>query len=204
MAETAADTQHEIGELRGDMNAVLDEVEHRLRGGLRGVASVETRITSRRARDGIVQRARENLPVLGLLAGAAVSATAYAGYVLLERLRERQRPRHRIKRGLEHVRTNLGAGVQNARRKAVRVQQRGLLVRLDPQDGGYLRVSDARVGAVPHKRRMQTTMVKKLFWAGLVSVSMTLGSVLARRLADSVWRATVHEEPPENARNATA
>jgi hypothetical protein len=25
---------------------------------------------------------------------------------------------------------------------------------------------------------------------------MALGSVLARRVADTVWRATVHEEPP--------
>src|SRR5215471_20984947 len=34
MGETAAHTQPEIGELRGDMDATLDEVEGRLRGGL--------------------------------------------------------------------------------------------------------------------------------------------------------------------------
>jgi hypothetical protein len=193
MAATAADTQHEIGQLRGDMNAVLDEVERRLRGGLRGVASAETRITGRRTRQAIVERARDNPPVLGVVAAATVSATAYAGYVLVARLRERRRPQNRLKRGLSRVR----AGLE-------RVHQGGLLVRLDAQDGGYLRVSDARVGGVPRSRRKETTMLKKLFWAGLVSVLMTVGSVLARRVADGVWRATIHEAPPENARNATA
>jgi hypothetical protein len=204
MAATTADTQHQIGQLRGDMNAVLDEVEHRLRGGLRGVASAETRLTSRRAREGLVQGVRKHAPVAGVVAATAVSAAAYGGYALFARLRERRRPQLRLKRSLGQFRAGLGAGVQNVQRHAERVQRRGLLLRLEPQDGGYVRVSEARIGGVPHNRRKQTTLVKKLFWAGLVSVLMTLGSVLARRVADGVWRATIHEAPPEHARNAAA
>ena len=39
-------------------------------------------------------------------------------------------------------------------------------------------------------------MIKKFIWAAFLSIFMAVGSVLARRVADSLWRAMVHEEPP--------
>jgi hypothetical protein len=39
-------------------------------------------------------------------------------------------------------------------------------------------------------------VIKKFIWAALLSIFMALGSVLARRVAEQVWQATVHEEPP--------
>jgi hypothetical protein len=72
---------------------------------------------------------------------------------------------------------------------------RGILLKLEPQQGGYVRLSDARLEP-PKKKRGQSTVIKKLIWAGLLSVFMAVGSVLARRVADSVWRAMVHEDPP--------
>jgi hypothetical protein len=39
-------------------------------------------------------------------------------------------------------------------------------------------------------------VIKKLVWAGLLSVFMAVFSVLARRVAGGVWRATLREDPP--------
>ena len=71
----------------------------------------------------------------------------------------------------------------------------GVLLKLEPEDGGYMRVSEARLEP-PKKKRGQSTVIKKLVWAVLLSVFMAVGSVAARRVADTVWRAMVHEEPP--------
>jgi hypothetical protein len=38
--------------------------------------------------------------------------------------------------------------------------------------------------------------VKKLMWAGLVSGTMAVGAVAARRASAGVWRVVMHEEPP--------
>jgi hypothetical protein len=38
--------------------------------------------------------------------------------------------------------------------------------------------------------------VKKVMWAGLVSGSMALGAVAARRASAEIWRGLLHEEPP--------
>jgi len=72
----------------------------------------------------------------------------------------------------------------------------GVLLKLEPEDGGYVRVSDARLEPPANKKRGRSPVIKKFIWAALLSIFMALGSVLARRLADTVWRATVHEEPP--------
>ena len=47
-------------------------------------------------------------------------------------------------------------------------------------------------------------MIKKLVWAGLLSIFMAVGSVLARRIADVVWRAMVREDPPTEKSKAAA
>lgn len=204
MGETAADTQREIGQLRTDMNAALDELEMRLRGGIRGVASVETRITRLRVRDELARRARENSTLLGVAMAAAGGAAAYAACELVAGLRERQKPQRQMERRLSQLRVSLNDRVLNVKRDAERARQRGLLLKLEPRRGGYVRVSDARPAVMPRSRREQTAMIKKLLWAGLVSVLMAVGSAVARRVADRVWRAALHEAPPEQAGEVAA
>jgi len=38
--------------------------------------------------------------------------------------------------------------------------------------------------------------VKKLLWAGVVSGSMAVGTIAARRASAEIWRGIFHEDPP--------
>jgi hypothetical protein len=200
MGETPADTEREINRLRGDMTAALEEVERRMGGGLGRAAVAETRLGSVRAGEDVVKRARRNPTLLGVVGVVAAGAVAYGAYALINGQRERQKPQNRLKRGVKQVREELserlGESVEESRRQIERVLPHGVLLKLEPEGGGYVRVSDARLEPPPNKKRGQSTVIKKLVWAALLSIFMALGSVLARRVADSVWRATVHEEPP--------
>ena len=204
MGETPADTERQITHLRGDMTAALEELERRLRGGLRTVATTEARITSVRATEGAVERARANPTLLGVAGVVAAGAVAYGVFALVNSRRQRNTPQNRLKRGVKQVRGELS---ETAERVAERLEQSrrqlergllpsGVLVKLEPEDGGYMRVSDARLEPPANKKRGRSPVIKKFIWAALLSIFMALGSVLARRLADSVWRATVREEPP--------
>jgi hypothetical protein len=199
MAATPADTQREIARLRGDADAALDEIQRRLRRGLRSVATAEARITSTRAREDVVNRARENPTLLGVAGVVAAGSVAYGAYALVSGMRERNRPQNRIRRRAENVRDEVSGRVserfENTRRQLEQMRERGILVKLDPADSGYMRLTDARLQP-PSKKRGQQRVIKKLVWAGLLSVFMALGSVLARRVADTVWRSMVHEDPP--------
>ena len=198
MGATPEDTQRQISQLRGDMSAALDEVERRLRGGLRGVAAAEARITSVRTTQDVVAQARDNPTALGIAGVVAAGAVAYGAYALISGMRARNNPRNRLRRGVKHVRGEVSGRVSSAE-SAVRQLERGLvrsvLLKLEPEDGGYVRVSDARLEP-PNKKRGQSKVIKRLIWAALLSIFMALASVLARRVADTVWRAMVHEEPP--------
>ncbi len=163
MGTTPADTEREITHLRGDMTAALDEVERRLRGGLRGVAGAEARITSTRARDDITHRARI---------------------------------RRRVKDVREEFRGRVEEGVEASRRRLERAKPSSLLVKLEPADAGLMRLTEAHLEGPVNKSKGRQDVIKKLVWAGLLSVFMAVGSVLARRVAGGVWHATVHEEPP--------
>ena len=114
-------------------------------------------------------------------------------------LRERQKPQNRLKRGVSQVRAELSErvseGVESSRRQLERSLRHGILLKLEPEDGGYVRVSDARLEA-PQKKRGPSPVIKKFVWAGFLSIFMAVGSVLARRIADSAWRAMVREDPP--------
>jgi hypothetical protein len=204
MGETPADTEREIKHLRGDMTAALEEIEGRLRGGLRSVATTEARITSVRATEDAVERARQNPTLLGVAGVVAAGAVAYGVYALINGRRERNKPQNRLKRGVKQVRGELS---ETAERVAERLEQSrhqlergllpsGVLLKLEPEDGGYVRVADARLEPPANKKRGRSPVIKKFIWAALLSIFMALGAVLARRLADTVWRATVHEEPP--------
>jgi hypothetical protein len=205
MGATPADTEREITRLRGDMTAAIEEIERRVRAGLRGVAKAEARLTSARTRHEAVESARDNPTLLGVAGVVAAGAVAYGAYALVHNMRERRKPQNRLKRGVQNVRDELserverlGEGVEGSRRQIESAWQRGLLLKLDPEDGGYVRVSDARLEPLNKKakKRGQSTVIKKFIWAALLSVFMAVGSVLARRVADTAWRAMLREDPP--------
>ena len=201
MGATPEDTQREIGRLRGDMSAAVAEFERRLRGGFKGVALPEARITTVRAGEDAVARARQNPTLLGVAGVVAVGVVAYGAYAVVQGLRERNKPQNRFKREIGHVRAELServsGGVESSRRQIERALPRGVLLKLEPERGGYMRVSDARLEpSETTKKRGQSVVIKRFFWAAFLSVFLAVGSVLARRLADTAWRAMVREEPP--------
>lgn len=202
MGAKPEDTQREIDRLRGDMTAAVEEVERRLRGGLRGIATAEARVTTARAGEDVVARARENPTLLGVAGVVVAGAVAYGAYAAIHGLRERRKPQNRLKRGVSQVRAELtervSEGVQTSRRQLERALPQGVLLKLEPEDGGYVRVSEARLEppAEIRKKRGQSKVIKKFVWAAFLSVFMAVGSVLARRVADTAWRAMVREDPP--------
>ena len=198
MGAKPEDTERQITQLRGDMSAALEEVERRLRGGLRGVATAEARISGVRAGQDVMAQARENPTALGIAGVVAAGAVAYGAYALVSGLRARNAPRNRLRRGVKQVRGEVServSGAEGALRQLERSLVRSVLLKLEPEHGGYVRVSDARLEP-PNKKRGQSKVIKRLIWAALLSIFMALASVLARRVADTVWRAMVHEEPP--------
>jgi hypothetical protein len=198
MGAKPEDTERQITQLRGDMSAALEEVERRLRGGLRGVATAEARISGVRAGQDVMAQARENPTALGIAGVVAAGAVAYGAYALVSGLRARNAPRNRLRRGVKQVRGEVServSGAEGALRQLERSLVQSVLLKLEPEDGGYVRVSDARLEP-PNKKRGQSKVIKRLIWAALLSIFMALASVLARRVADTVWRAMVHEEPP--------
>jgi hypothetical protein len=196
MGANPADTQREITRLRGDMTAAIDEVQRRVRGGFSGVASSEARISTARA-------AENNPTLLGVAGVVVVGAVAYGAYALVRGTRQRNKPRERLKQGVEELSERVTEGVERAKRELERSLPQGILLKLEPEDGGYMRVSDARLEP-PKKKRGQSTVIKKLVWGVLLSIFMAVGSVMARRVADTVWRAMVHEEPPTEKSKSTS
>jgi hypothetical protein len=176
MGETPADTEREINQLRGDMTAALNEVERRLRGGARGIATSEARIGAGRAVD--------NPTLIGVAGVVAVGAVAYGAYALIRGLRERQKPRNRLQRGVEQAREEISEVAERAARSLLEPAQK----KLEPS----------------HKKRGRSPVIKKFVWAALLSIFMAVGSVVARRVADAVWRAVVHEEPPTSKSKAAS
>ena len=201
MGATPEDTEREITHLRGDMSAAIEEVERRFRGGVRGAASTEARISGMRAGQDAVTRVRSNPTLLGVAGVVAAGAVAYGAYALINGMRERRKPQNRLRRGVSQMREELSErvqeGVETSRRQIERALPRGVLLKLEPEDGGYMRVSDARLEPPDlHKKRGQSKVIKKFVWAAFLSVFMAVASVLARRVADTAWRAMVHEDPP--------
>ena len=201
MGATPEETEREIVRLRRDMSAAVEEFERRLRGGLRGIASSEARISGGRASGEAIERARENPTLLGVAGVIAAGAVAYGVYALISNRREQQRPQNRLKRGVEQVRAELSEriseGVESSRHQLERAFPQGILLKLEPESGGYMRVSDAKLEpSAISKQRGQAVVIKRFVWAGFLSVFLAVGAVLARRLADTAWRAMVHEEPP--------
>ena len=77
-------------------------------------------------------------------------------------------------------------------------QVRGSLNRVSDNFRGLTQQVDgtrSNVKLVPV--REEPSMVKRLLWVGVASVMTTLGSMLFKRMTASVWRSTMHEEPPK-------
>src|SRR5579864_2088654 len=103
MGAKPEDTEREIVRLRSDMSAAVGEVERRFRGGLRGVATTEARVSTMRAGEDALERARQNPTFVGVAGMVAVGAVAYGAYALINGLRERNKPQNRLKRGVSQV-----------------------------------------------------------------------------------------------------
>jgi hypothetical protein len=185
------------------MSAAIAEVERRVRGGVRGVTTAEARVTSTRTREELATKARENPSILGVAGVVAVAAVGYGVYAAVNGLRQRQKPQNRLRRRVETVRGRAEKRVGESRKRLEEVRQRGVLVRLEPAESGYMRLTDARL-ELKDKKRGQKTVIKKLAWAGLLSIFMAVSSVLARRVAMQLWRAAIHEDPPTEKSKASS
>jgi hypothetical protein len=210
MAATTTDTQREISELRADTSAALEELLRRLRGGFSGIAGAEARVAGVRAGEGLAERVeelgkrlRDNPPFVAGSGAVALGALGYAAYSLVNRWRENRQPQSRLKRRVMDISRELGSlwgvslrQVGAARRQLGDKQHRDLLLKIQPEQGGYLRVTDARLDLPMTKARWRKAVVKNLMWAGMVSLFTAVAGVMARRVAAGVWRATLREEPP--------
>jgi hypothetical protein len=192
------------------MSAAVEEVERRFRSGLRGAATTEARISSARAGEDATERARQNPTLLGVAGVVAAGAVAYGAFALINGMRRARKPQNRLKRGVGQVRAELSErvteGVESSLRQLERALPHGVLVKLEPEEGGYMRISEARLEPPleKNKKRGQSTVIKKFVWAAFLSIFMAVGSVLARRIADAAWRAMVREEPPTEKSKASA
>jgi len=181
------------------MTAALDELRRRVGGGVRGIAGAEARISTTRAQQQLTEQARDNPTLLGVAGVVIVGAVAYSIYAAIRNARERNKHRSRLKRGVKQARKRLEEGVEVSRRQLERqlerARPRGVLLKVEPENSGYMRVTEARLD-VPTKDKGRSDVIKKLLWAAFLSIFMAAGSVLARRAAGSVWKATVREDPP--------
>ncbi len=200
MGATPADTEREIGRLRGDMTDALAELQRRLEGGVRGIAGAEARISTARTQRQLTAQARDNPTLLGVAGVVVVGAIGYGIYAAVKRSREQAKPQNRLKRGVAELTERVEGGVELSRRQLERqierAKPRGLLLKVEPEDGGYMRVTDARLDVPAAKNKGRQDVIKKLLWAGFLSVFMAVSSVLARRVAGTVWKVTVREDPP--------
>jgi len=182
------------------MTDALAELQRRLKGGVRGIAGAEARISTARTQRQLTAQARDNPTLLGVAGVVVVGAIGYGIYAAVKRSREQGKPQNRLKRGVAELTERVEGGVELSRRQLERqierAKPRGLLLKVEPEDGGYMRVTDARLDVPAVKNKGRQDVIKKLLWAGFLSVFMAVSSVLARRVAGTVWKVTVREDPP--------
>jgi hypothetical protein len=174
------------------MKAALAELERRVASGWRGVAGAEARISATRTPRQLTEQARDNPTLLGVAGVVVVGAIGYGIFAAVRGARERDKPQNRLKRGVQRVEESVEHSRRQLERQIERARPHGLLLRVEPADDGYLRVTDARLA----RDKGQQEVIKKFLWAGFLSVCMAVGAVLARRVAGTVWKATVREDPP--------
>ncbi len=194
MGATAENTQREIGGLRDDMTATIDEIERRLRGGVKSVAATDARVKGRRtgedAAEAVTVAVNDNQSLVAVGGAVAATAAGYATFAALDGWRAGQDPATRLRHGVGGVRGAVGTRLEDLRKG-------GVLLKLDPEKQGYVRVTDARLGTASIPRKDNLAVVKKLVWALMMAVFTALGSVVAKRGAAAVWQASTHEDPPD-------
>jgi hypothetical protein len=197
MGAKPEDTEREIGHLRQDADSAVTELLKRFGGGASGLAGGELRASSAQAAQQLRQSAASNPSVLGVAGAVAVGVVGFLAYRAYDGWRESRKPQNRLKTRVEDVRDELEERVGQTRDRLRKMGRRDLYLKTEPDKTGYLRVTDVRVdspGAEAQKERL--TVLKKLLWAGMLSVFMAVSSVLARRAAGALWQASVGELPP--------
>lgn len=192
MGAGSEDTQREIGTLRSDMSAALAELRGRVGSGPARLAAADARVSAQRS----VQQVRENPSAL-LAGGALVMGLAgFTAYAAVNRWRESRKPQNRVRARAHDLRSDVEDWLGQSRERVDRARHEDLLVKLQPEHGGYVRVADARLGSAGSRQRKTNDVVKKLIWAVLLSLFTAVASVVARRAAAQVWQSTVGEKPP--------
>lgn len=205
MGSTAADTQREIGELRSDATAALGELRARLAGGAATVARAEARITSVRTRAQATAQVRERPIVAVAAGGVALAVLGVAAFAAYQRGQERKKPRNVLKRRVRGARGELESRlegplgrIEDLRKRAEEARERGLLLKVEREGDGYLRVLDARLDMPNTSEGKRQEVLKNVVWAALLAIMMAASGVVGRRLATSVWRTMLREDPPSD------
>lgn len=204
MGSDVEDSGRRISALRGDVSDAIAELQDRIRGSASPGDLAGARGAGAQAGQQLGGRVREK-PQLAAVAGmVAVGAAGYGLYALADRWRESRLPQNRLKRRVGGVRTGVESGVRSrvteSRRRVEKAKKTarnaGLLLKLDPQGKGYVRVTDAKLD-IPNRKKDASNVLKKLIWAVFLSALTAGASVLAKRLAGQLWQSTMHEEPPD-------
>ncbi len=198
MAAKPEDTQHQIEGLRADATATVDELQRRLRGGVQGVAGGDARAVTLRAREELVGRTSAQPGLLAVAGTVVIAAVGYGIYALVDRRRQSQKPQNRLRRRVRETGEDVKERVEETRQQVERARRRGLVLKVGGEDESGVEITDAKgrpLGA-GKKKGSRGNVLKKLIWAAMLSIFMAGASVLARRAAGGVWRATLREEPP--------
>jgi hypothetical protein len=96
----------------------------------------------------------------------------------------------------QDLRGDLEDWLNQSRERVDRARHQDLLVKLQSDKGGYMRLTDARLEQAGKRKRKTNDVLKKVVWAALLAVFTAVAGVLARRVAAQVWQSMVGEEPP--------
>jgi hypothetical protein len=204
VGQTAQDTQREVTALRADLSSVVDELMRRTSGGPTSIATTDAKVRGAqlgqdvRTRVERVSRKRPEAIVVGV--GAASMAIAYS---IASAIQRRNRPEEKLKRGVAQARERAESQIEDlaeqAREVASRIREtgkRGVLLKVESEKSGELRVKKARLDVPSSKEGAGNELLKKLLWAGVLSLFLAVAGVTARRAAGAVWKMTLNEDPP--------
>jgi hypothetical protein len=170
---TAADTKREIEEIRNDVSSAVGEMQRRV------VRAVSPRT--------YLEFAQENPAAI---VGVGLTALSIAGVVVARSLAESRRqnqPAARLQGSVMGAAEQVSEGVQQA---WAAVPSLPVEVRVGTRDANGSNRNEATVSG------SDSSMLKRMLWAGLVAVMMAGGGLVARRLSATIWRSTMGEAPP--------
>lgn len=173
MGATAADTKREIEEIRKDVLSAVGELQRRV-----------TRTFSPQT---YLDFAKDNpAAIVGVgLAGLSLAGVSLARSVAESR--RQNRPTERLRRNVLGAAEQLTGGVQQA---LAAVPSLPVEVRVGTRDAKGTSTSEIKIAG------SDSSMFKRILWAGLVAVMMAGGGLVARRLSATIWRSTMGEAPP--------